>query len=144
MGIERDDTDGRQDWVMRGFRHFDAPVSVVISYDRALQGGDIAPFDCSAMFNGLVNAAWSRGLGCFVNSQGIMQSPVLREHAGIPDDQVIMICMAMGYPDENFPANALVSRRRQVAEVARFIGFEAAWASYLTGSGDSAPVPQVV
>jgi len=25
-----------------------------------------------------------------INSQGIMQSPVVREHAGIPEDQVIM------------------------------------------------------
>jgi len=29
MGIERDDKERRQDWVMRGFRQFDAPVSVV-------------------------------------------------------------------------------------------------------------------
>src|SRR5436190_16202330 len=28
MGIERDDKDGRHDWVLRGFRQFDAPVSV--------------------------------------------------------------------------------------------------------------------
>ena len=64
------------------------------------------------MTNALVNAAWSRGLGCVINSQGIMQSPVVREHAGIPDDQVIMICVAMGYPDDSFPANAVVSQRK--------------------------------
>jgi len=64
-----------QDWVLRGFRQFDAPVSVVVTYDRSIHGGDIAPFDCGAVTNALVNAAWSRGLGCVVNSQGIMQSP---------------------------------------------------------------------
>ena len=53
----------RQDWVLRGFRQFDAPVSVVVTYDRSIQGGDIAPFDCGAVANALVNAAWSRGLG---------------------------------------------------------------------------------
>jgi hypothetical protein len=53
-----------------------------------------------------------------------MQSPVVREHAGIPDDQVIMICVAMGYPDDNFPANLVVSQRRPVAEVASFVGFD--------------------
>ena len=45
-----------------------------------------------------------------INSQGIMQSPVVREHAGIADDQVIMISIAMGWPDDTFPANAVVSR----------------------------------
>jgi nitroreductase len=124
MGIERHDQAARHDWVMRGFRQFDAPVSIVVTYDRAIAGGDIAPFDCGAVTNALVNAAWSRGLGCVINSQGIMQSPVVREHAGIPDDQVIMICVAMGWPDDNFPANAVVSQRKSVAEAARFVGFD--------------------
>jgi nitroreductase len=123
MGIAREDQAARQDWVLRGFRQFDAPVSIVITYDRVLQGGDIAAFDCGAVANALVNAAWSRGLGCVINSQGIMQSPVVREHAGIPDDQVIMICVALGYPDDRFPANAVVSRRKSVDEAAVFLGF---------------------
>jgi nitroreductase len=123
MGIERGDKEKRQDWVLRGFRQFDAPVSIVVTYDRSIHGGDIGPFDCGAVTNALVNAAWSRGLGCVVNSQGIMQSPVVREHAGIPDDEVIMICVAMGYPDDSFPANAVVSRRKSVDEAVRFVGF---------------------
>ena len=124
MGIERHDKEKRQDWVLRGFRQFDAPVSIVVTFDKSLEGSDIAPFDCGAVTNALVNAAWSKGLGCVINSQGIMQSPVVREHAGIAEDKVIMICVAMGYPDESFPANGVVSRRRPVEEVATFVGFE--------------------
>ena len=124
MGIEWGDKEGRKDWVLRGFRQFDAPVSIVVTYDRSIHGGDIGPFDCGAVTNALVTAAWSRGLGCVVNSQGIMQSPVVREHAGIPDDQVIMICVAMGYPDESFPANAVVSRRKPVEDAVAFVGFD--------------------
>ena len=85
---------------------------------------DITTFDCGAVSNGIVNAAWSRGLGCVINSQGIMQSPVVREEAGIPDDQVIMMAIAMGWPDETFPANAVVSRRKSVDEAAVFVGFD--------------------
>jgi nitroreductase len=124
MEIERHDKEKRQDWVLRGFRQFDAPLSVVITYDRSIHGGDIGPFDCGAVANALVNAAWSRGLGCVINSQGIMQSPVVREHGGIPDDQVIMICVAMGFPDDSFPANAVVSQRKPIDEAAVFVGFE--------------------
>ena len=124
MGIERDNKEKRTDWVLRGFRQFDAPVSIVVTYDRSIHGGDIAPFDCGAVTNALVNAAWSRGLGCVINSQGIMQSPVVREHAGIPDDQVIMICVAMGWPDNDFPANAVVSTRKSVDEAVVFVGFD--------------------
>jgi nitroreductase len=124
MGIARDDAAMRQDWVLRGFRQFDAPVCVIVTYDRVLDGSDDTPFDCGAVATALVNAAWSRGLGAVINSQGIMQSPVVREHAGIADDQVIMKSIALGWPDDSFPANAVVSERKSVAEATRFVGFE--------------------
>lgn len=123
QGIARDDKDARLDWVLRGFRQFDAPVCVIITYDKELADSDDTPFDCGAVTTALVNAAWSRGLGCVINSQGIMQSPVVRAEAGIPDDQVIQTCVAMGWPDDSFPANAVVSRRKSVDEAAVFRGF---------------------
>jgi len=126
MDIDWADKARRHDWVMRGFRQFDAPVSIVVTFDRDLEDNDIAIFDCGAVVNCLVNAAWSKGLGCVINGQGIMQSPVVREHARIPDDQVIMSCVAMGYPADDFPANAVVSRRRAVDEVVNFVGFDEA------------------
>jgi nitroreductase len=124
MGIARDDAERRMDWVLRGFRQFDAPVCVIITYDRVLSGSDDTPFDCGAVTTALVNAAWSRGLGAVINSQGIMQSPVVREHAGIADDQIIMKAIAIGWPDESFPANAVVSERKSVEDAARFVGFD--------------------
>jgi nitroreductase len=124
MGIERNDKERRQDWVMRGFRQFDAPVSIVVCFDRSLLSNTIAHFDTGAMTYGLVLAAWNRGLGAVINGQGIMQSPVVREVAQIPEDQVILTCVALGWPDEDFVANSVVSRRRPVENAARFLGFE--------------------
>jgi hypothetical protein len=37
---------------------------------------------------------------------------------------VIMKAVAIGWPDEEFPANAVVSERKSVAEAARFLGFD--------------------
>lgn len=123
MGIAREDKDARQDWVLRGFRQFDAPICVIVTYDRELAESDDTSFDCGAVTTALVNAAWSRGLGAVINSQGIMQSPVVREHASIADDQVIMKAVAIGWPDDSFPANAVVSERKSVEEATTFIGF---------------------
>ncbi len=124
MDIEWSDKVRRKDWVLRGFRQFDAPVSVVVAFDKTLENNDIAIFDCGAVTNALVNAAWSRGVGAVINGQGIMQSPVVREHAQIPDDQIIMSCVAMGFPKDDFPANDVVSTRRPVDDVISFVGFE--------------------
>ena len=40
MGIEWSDKERRKDWVLRGFRQFGAPVSIVVTYDRSIHGGD--------------------------------------------------------------------------------------------------------
>lgn len=124
MGIERDDKERRQDWVMRGFRQFDAPVSIVVTLDRALEHDTIGHFDLGAATYGLVLAAWSKGLGSVINGQGIMQSSVVREHANIPEDEVIMTCVAMGWPDESFVANDVQSRRVPNEQVVTYVGFD--------------------
>ena len=124
MDIAREDKEKRQDWVLRGFRQFDAPVCVIITYDAELSDSDDTAFDCGAVTTALVNAAWSRGLGAVINSQGIMQSPVVREHANISEHQVIMKAVALGWPDNDFPANAVVSERKSVDEAAVFLGFD--------------------
>ena len=124
MGIERDDKARRQDWVMRGFRQFDAPVSVVVTCDKELADDTVAHFDCGSATYGLVLAATSKGLGCVINGQGIMQSSVVREHGNIPEDEVIMTCVAMGWPDPEFVANDVVSRRAPNVDVASYVGFD--------------------
>jgi nitroreductase len=123
MGIARDDKPMRQDWVLRGFRQFDAPVSLVLCYDRALDPGAVCHFDLGALCYGIVLAAWNRGIGSVNNGQGIMRSDIVREIAGIPEDQVIMTCVAMGYPDDSFAANAVRSDRQPNSAFVRYVGF---------------------
>jgi nitroreductase len=123
MGIARDDKPMRQDWVMRGFRQFDAPVSLVLTYDRVLDPGATCHFDLGALCYGIVLAAWDRGLGSVVNGQGITRSDIVREVANIPEDQVIMTCVAMGYPDDDFAANEVRSDRSPNSDFVRYHGF---------------------
>jgi nitroreductase len=124
MGIGRDDKDKRMDWMLRGFRQFDAPVSLVLTYPKSLEPAAITQFSLGSLAYGIVLAAWERGIGCVINGQGIMQSDVVHEHAGIPDDEAIMICIAMGYPDDSFPANDVRSVRADNSEFVTYTGFE--------------------
>ena len=97
---------------------------MIVTYDRVLDGSDDTPFDCGAVATALVNAAWSRGLGAVINSQGVVQSPVVRQHAGIPVDQVIMKSIRWAGRMKAFPANAVVSERKSVDEATVFVGFD--------------------
>ena len=124
MGIERDDKDKRTDWMLRGFRQFDAPVSLVLTYPKSLEPAAITQFSLGSLAYGIVLAAWERGIGCVINGQGIMQSDVVHQHAGIPDDEAIMICIAMGYPDDSFLANEVRSTRADNSEFVKYVGFD--------------------
>lgn len=124
MGIERHDKEKRTDWTMRGFRQFDAPVSLVLTYNRDLEPAGITQFSLGSLAYGIVLAAWERGLGCVINGQGIMQSASVHEHANIPDSESIMICIAMGYPDESFEANEVRSTRIDNSEFVTYAGFD--------------------
>ncbi|MDA9950617.1 nitroreductase, partial [Luminiphilus sp.] len=123
MGIARDDKEKRLDWMLRGFRQFDAPVSLVLTYNKYLEPAAISQFALGSLAYGIVLAAWERRLGCVINGQGIMQSDVVRDLAGIPDDENIMICIALGYPDDNFAANNVRSTRADNSDFVRYVGF---------------------
>ena len=62
--------------------------------------------------------------------RGFRREPVARaviedviEVACIPEDEVIMTCVAMGYPDDSFPANAVRSDREPNGDFVRYVGF---------------------
>jgi hypothetical protein len=65
--------------------------------------------------------AWDRGLGTVVNGQGMFRYRA--RGCQIPEDQVIMTCVAMGYPDEQFPANGVRSERQPNGDFVRYVGF---------------------
>jgi nitroreductase len=124
MGIGREDKDKRMDWMLRGFRQFDAPVSLVLTYDKSLEPAAITQFTLGSLAYGIVLAAWERGIGCVINGQGIIQSDVVHQHANIPDNEAIMICIAMGYPNKSFPANDVRSTRVDNSEFVTYSGFD--------------------
>ncbi|WP_247297266.1 MULTISPECIES: hypothetical protein [unclassified Bradyrhizobium] len=41
----------------------------------------------------------------------------------IPEDEVIMTCVALSYPDDSFAANAVRSDREHNDEFVRYVGF---------------------
>jgi len=47
----------------------------------------------------------------------------VHKHAQIPDSEAIMICIALGYPDENFAANEVRSVRADNEEFVTYHGF---------------------
>jgi len=123
MGIPRDDKEKRKRWVERGFRYFDAPAAIIILTDRALS--QYTPLlDIGAVMQTICLTAMHYGLGTCIEDQGVMYPKVLRELAGIPESKRIIISIAVGYPDWDFPANKLESSREPVDNITTWVGFK--------------------
>ncbi|MFC1895680.1 nitroreductase [Thermodesulfobacteriota bacterium] len=123
MDIQREDKEKRGQWMARGFRYFDAPATIVIVTDRVLE--ESAPLlDLGAVMQNICLAALDHGLGTCIEDQGVMYPEVLRECCGIPDEKRIIIAIAVGYPDQDFPANKLESPRETVESITTWCGFD--------------------
>lgn len=123
MGISREDREKRAAWVKRGFRFYDAPAAIVIAADRSLDEAP-AQFDIGCLTQTICLAALGFGLGTCIAGQGVLYPEVVREFAGIPASKRLVISIAIGYPDPDFPANSLVSKREPVDSVAAWLGFD--------------------
>jgi nitroreductase len=122
MDIAREDREKREAWLERGFRFFDAPVAILLLTDIALS--DTGPLlDIGAAMQTICLAALDFGLGTCIEDQGVSYPEVIREIARIPEDKKIVIAIAIGYPDGDFPANSIKSGREPLEKNTLWIGF---------------------
>ncbi len=120
MGIAREEREKRTDWERRGFGYFDAPAVIVISVDR--EHLPRTQFDIGAVSQTIALAALEYGLGTCMHDQGISYPDAIREFAGIPESQRMIICLSIGYPDGVFPADKVVSERESTENSTTWYG----------------------
>ena len=121
MGIEREDKDKRKEWLLRGYRLFDAPAAIILSANKELHQTEVA-FDVGAFAQTICLAAMNFGVGTCIEEQAVQYPDVIRKHTGIPEDRNIIIGIALGYPDADFPANQLHSGRALAEDVVSWVG----------------------
>lgn len=128
-GIGREDKEKRKLWVLQGLRLFEAPCAIYIYVDRSFyQQGDglnIWPiFDCGLVAENIMLLATKYGLGTIAQIQAVAYPEVLRKVLNMPDSKVIVLGIAVGYPDWDDPVNQLRSAREPVDNVSRWYGFD--------------------
>jgi len=123
MGIAREDREKRIAWVQRGFRFYDAPAAVILTASSSL---DESPtqFDLGCLAQTICLSALGYGLGTCIAGQGVLYPEVARRFCRIPDTERIVMAIAIGYPDFDFPANALESTREPLDKVVTWLGFD--------------------
>lgn len=121
MDIARDDKQKRQDWQRRGFRFFDAPAAILVSIDRSLDGSATSLMDIGSFAQTVCLAAMEYGLGTCIEGQGVLYSQAVRKHIGLPESKRLATCIAIGYPDWDFPANRIETPREPLDKVVDWV-----------------------
>jgi len=122
MDIQREDVDKRSQWLERGFRFFNAPAVIVVCVDKTLAAGTPL-FDIGAVVQNICLTALHFGLGTCIEDQGVMYPEVLRQFCTISETKQIIISVAIGYPNWDFPANRLETTRESVDTLTTWCGF---------------------
>ncbi len=128
-GISREDREKRGWWRLQGLRLFEAPSVIYIYIDRSfyLQGDrlNVWPlFDCGMIAENIMLLATKYGLGTIPQIQAVSYPGVLRKVLGIPDSKLIVLGIAIGYPDWDDPINQSRSEREPLDKVTKWHGFE--------------------
>jgi nitroreductase len=121
LGIRKGDFEATERQRRRNFEFFGAPVGLIFTLDQDLEIGSWLDL---GIFMGTIMVA-ARGLGLDTCPQAAFADfhAVIRRELAIPDNEVVICGMALGYADEADPVNRLVTERAAPSEFASFAGF---------------------
>ena len=112
LGISREDKHARMMQSAKNLSFFDAPVGLIVTLDRSL--GKLQILDCGIFVQNLMLLAQERGLATCPQAAWSMWSGTIRKVLDLPETEMVLMGMALGYPDTSEVATD-ISRERVLA-----------------------------
>lgn len=119
LGLGKDDKAGMQAQHGRNYVFFDAPVGLIFTMDRTMNTGSWLDFGC--FLQNFMVAARGRGLDTCAQAAFNRFHPVIRSVTDIPESELVICGMALGYADHSRIENSLISEREPVSGFTRFL-----------------------
>ncbi|MGE0499356.1 MAG: nitroreductase [Rhizobiaceae bacterium] len=119
LGINKRDIERRRAQHDRNFAFFDAPVGMIFTLDRRLNTGSWV--DMGMFLQNIMIAARARGLDTCPQAAFAPYHRLIRPILTIPDEEVVVCGMALGYADHTRPENLFRTDRAPIDEWARFV-----------------------
>lgn len=108
-GIDRADYPARKSAMLRNYTFFGAPVGLFFALHRDMTAGSW--LDMGMFMQNVMTVARAYGLETCSQQAWCDVGAVVRRELAIPDDQIILSGMALGYSDRTAPENSLVADR---------------------------------
>ncbi len=119
-GTSPEDPAFHHDFLVANRSFFGAPCAVYLCMDQTL--GAWSMFDLGAMCQSVTLAAQDHGVDSAIAINLVVYPDLLRDELDIPRELLIVIGIALGYPDSSDPEDAFRSARRPLSDAVRFVG----------------------
>jgi nitroreductase len=119
LGIGRDDKDKLHAQHRRNYAFFDAPVGMIFTIDRIMEQGSW--LDYGTFLQNIMIAARARGLDTCPQQAFTQFHRIIKELLALPDEEMVVCGMSLGYADMDRVENTLATEREPVSAFARFI-----------------------
>ena len=123
--VTQNDWDSRR---VQNFRHYGAPAVIYLLTAREFyyqtKGLNVwALYDCGAVVENIMLLATRYELGTVVQAQAAAYPSVLREVLEISDSKIVLLGIAIGYPDWDNPINQFRTEREPLDKIVTWHGF---------------------
>lgn len=119
LGIGKRDVDQMRAQHERNFVFFDAPVGMIFTIDRRLNQGSWV--DYGMFLQNIMVAARARGLHTCPQAAFARYHQQIRPVLSIPEEEIVVCGMALGYEDTAKPENNLRTDREPLDQWATFL-----------------------
>ncbi|BDT60698.1 nitroreductase [Massilia varians] len=119
LGLTRDNKAGMAAQHARNYGFFDAPVGLIFTIDRIMEQGSW--LDYGMFLQSIMVAARGRGLDTCPQAAFTQYHRVIAQQLALPENEMVVCGMALGWADPGKVENSLVTEREPVAQFARFM-----------------------
>ena len=119
LGITREDKAGMHTQRRQNFEFFGAPAGLVFTIDRDLETGSW--LDCGMFIQTVMIAARQFGLETCPQAAFANFQEIIRKRFAIPEGEMVICGMALGFPDPTAPVNTFRTERETVETYTRFV-----------------------
>lgn len=122
LEITRENKDRMNEQRARNYIFFGAPVGFIFTINRRLNTGSW--MDVGMFLQSVMIAARAQGLHTCAQASFANYPAIVRRHLGIPEEEIVVCGMAVGYGDMQAPENVWRTDRDPVESFTHWIGFE--------------------
>ena len=119
LGIGRADKERMHAQHGRNYLFFDAPIGMIFTIDRILEQGSW--LDYGMFLQNIMVASRARGLDTCPQAAFTQFHRVISQELQLPDNEMVVCGMALGYADHDQAENRLITEREPVHGFSHFI-----------------------